>query len=609
MAENKSMNATPGLDSFYRQPNNLVDLFENSVARLADRNLFGTKNKATNQYEWATYGAVAERVNNLRGALNTLGLSKGEKVGVIVGNSTEWFICAAATHGLGAVFVPMYEKELQKVWQYIIEDAGIKYLFVSNSKIFDTIKSFQKDIPTLKDVFILYGDGENSLAALEKTGRDNPVASYKPQWPETAFIIYTSGTTGDPKGVLLHHGNISHCAFTSREDFDVTEEWTGMNILPWAHSFGLSCDLYCYLLGGGSLGFAESADKLIVNFSEIKPNGMSAVPRVFNIIYDKIQQGVAADPVKKQFFDAACAEAIKNRGLAEKTKEFNDYDALVFSQIRNLFGGNLREVVTGGASMKPEIAMFFSDVGITTYDGYGLSETSPVITSNSPRQGNKFGTVGKPVRDMHVVIDKSRVEKDSKDGEIVVYGPHVMQGYHNKPAITKEAMMPDTWNGFPGVRTGDRGWLDEDGFLHITGRFKDEYKLENGKYVHPESIEGEIKIIPYVANTIIYGEGRLYNVALIVPDFEVLKVDPQSSAWAQGKPEEVIAKKECVDFLSQRISEHLRKSFGGYEIPQKFLIIAEDFSVENGMLTQTLKVVRRNIMKKYGERLLALYKE
>ncbi len=607
MADDKSKNASTNLNSQYTKPDNLVDLFENSAVRHADRNLFGTKNKTTNQYEWVTYGEVAVRVNNLRGALNKLGFSKGEKVGVIVGNSVEWFVCAAATHGLGGVFVPMYEKELQKVWQYIIGDASIKYLFVSNQKIYETVKNFQKDIPTLKDIFILYGEGDKTLSALEKMGSENAISSYKPNWSETACIIYTSGTTGDPKGVLLHHGNMSHCGQTSREDFDVTENWIGMNILPWAHSFGLTCDLYCYIVGGGSLGFAESADKLIINLSEIKPTGMSAVPRVFDIIYDKIQQGVAADPVKKQFFDAACAEAVKNRGLTEKTKEFNDYDALVFSQIRAIFGGNIAKVVTGGAAMKADIAMFFSDAGITTYNGYGLSETSPVITANSPRQGNKFGTVGKPVRDMHVVIDKSRVEKDSKDGEIIAYGAHVMQGYHNKPAITKEVMMPDTWNGYPGVRTGDRGWIDEEGYLHITGRFKDEYKLENGKYVHPESIEGEIKLVPYVSNALVYGDGRLYNVALVVPDFEVLKTNPKTSIWAQGSAAEVITNKECMDFISQVITEHLRKTFGGYEIPQKFLFVAEDFSVDNGMLTQTLKLIRRNVMKKYGEQLMALY--
>jgi long-chain acyl-CoA synthetase len=600
---------SPNLDAFYTKPNNLVDLFENSLAKFASRNLFGVKNKETNQYEWVTYGAVAERVNNLRGALKKLGLSKGEKVGVIVSNSVEWFVCANATHGLGGVFVPMYEKELQKTWLYIIKDAAIKYLFVRDQRIYDIIKNFQKDLPDLKEIFILYGEEENSLAALEKMGKANPIPSYKPHWSETAFIIYTSGTTGDPKGVLLHHGNMTHNARECHATFDVGEEEIGLGILPWAHSFGLTADLHAFILGGWQLGFAESADKLLINFSEIKPTHMSAVPRVFNIIYDKIQQGVAADPTKKQFFDAACAEAIKNRGLKEKTKEFQGYDALVFSQIRNIFGGRLKQVVTGGALMKPEIAMFFSDVGVPTYDGYGLSETTPVITNNSPTRGNKYGTVGKAFKDTKVVIDKSRVGEDSMDGEIVVYGAQVMQGYHNKPEATKDAMMPDTWNGFPGIRTGDRGWLDEDGYLHITGRFKDEYKLENGKYVHPESIENDIKLLRYVANVIIYGEGRLYNVALVVPDFETLKTDSRTSAWAKGTPEETIANKECTDFISQQITEHLRKTFGGYEIPQMFLYIAEDFSVNNGMLTQTMKLVRRNVMKKYGEQLKALYND
>jgi long-chain acyl-CoA synthetase len=603
----KEKEVAANLDAYYTKPNNLVDWFEESAKKFASRNLFGTKNKAINQYEWVTFAQVAERVNNLRGALNKLGFKKGEKVGVIVGNSVEWFVCANATHGLGGVFVPMYEKELQKVWQYIIKDSAIKFLFVSNQKIYDAVKSLQKDIPTLKEIFILYGEGENTLSALEKTGKENPVPSYKPHWSETAFIIYTSGTTGDPKGVLLHHGNMTYDAQECKDTFDVGEEETGLCILPWAHSFGLSADLHVFIRAGWQLGFAESADKLMINFSEVKPTHMNAVPRVFNIVYDKIQQGVAADPAKKQFFDAACAEAIKNRGLAEKTKEFKDYDVLVFSQIRNIFGGRLKQVVTGGALMKPEIAMFFSDVGVPTYDGYGLSETSPVISNNGPKRGNKYGTVGKVFRDTKVVIDKSRVGEDSPDGEIVVYGPQVMQGYHNKPEATKEVMMPDTWNGLPGIRTGDRGWLDEDGYLHITGRFKDEYKLENGKYVHPESIENEMKLLRYVSNVIVYGEGRMFNVALVVPDFEALKADSHTTAWAQGKPEETLANKECTDFLSKQITEQLRKSFGGYEIPQKFLYVTEDFSVDNGMLTQTLKLKRRIVMDKYGERLRALY--
>ncbi|HNZ64688.1 MAG TPA: AMP-binding protein [Smithella sp.] len=607
MVKEKANSVAANLESYYTQPNNLVDLFENSAAKFASRNLFGTKNKETNQYEWVTFAQVAERVNNLRGALKKIGFEKGEKIGVIVGNSVEWFVCANATHGLGGIFVPMYEKELQKVWQYIIKDSAIKYLFVSNQKIYEVVKGFQKDISTLKGVFLLYGAGENSLAELERMGKVNPVASYKPHWSETAVIIYTSGTTGDPKGVLLSHGNLTHNAMESHWTFDVGEEEVGLSILPWAHSFGLTTDLHVFVYAGWQLGLAESADKLLVNFSEIKPTHMNAVPRVFNIIYDKIQQSVSADPEKKKIFDAAVAEAVKNRDLKEKTEEFKFYDAVAFSTVRNIFGGRLKQVVIGGALMKPEIAMFFSDVGVVPYVGYGLSETSPVLTNNSPKRGNKFGTIGKPYKDTKVVIDKSRVGEDSPDGEIVVYGAQVMQGYHNKPETTQEVMMPDTWNGFPGVRTGDRGWIDEDGYLNITGRFKDEYKLENGKYVHPESIENEIKLLRYVSNVIVYGEGRTFNVALVVPDFEAVKTDSQTSRWAQGTPEEIIANKECTDFISKQITDHLRKSFGGYEIPQKFLYITEDFSVDNGMLTQTLKLKRRNVMEKYGERLRALY--
>jgi len=604
---NVSENQLAALERYYPAPNNLVDLFEQSAQRWGGNNLFGTKPPDAQAYVWVTYQQVAERINNLRGGLAQIGLAKGEKVGVIVGNCVEWFICENAVHGLGGVFVPMYEKELQKTWQYIITDAAIKYLFVRDKRIYDIVKGFQKSIPSLQEVFIIYGEGGNTMAALEEEGRRNPVPSYKPHWSQTANIIYTSGTTGDPKGVMLHHGSMAHNAQTAVEEFILTEEERVVAILPWAHSFGLAADLHAYIHCGGSMAFAQSVDLLLTNFQEVKPTGLSAVPRIFNKIYDNIQMGVAADPLKKQFFDAACAEAVKNRDLAEKTKEFKDLDALVFSKIRDIFGGQLKKVVTGGALMKPEIALFFRDIGMPTYDCYGLSETGPAITENSPKSGNKYGTVGKPVRDMHVVIDKSRVGQDSPDGEIVVYGAHVMQGYHNKPETTKEVMMPDTWNGLPGFRTGDRGWIDEDGFLHITGRFKDEYKLSNGKYVHPEAIENDIKLIRYVANVIVYGEGKQYNVALVVPDFQALKVDPATSAWAQGTPEETLKKKELAEFLSQEITTHLRKSFGGYEVPQKYLFIAEDFTVDNGMLTQTMKLIRRNVMKKYGDVLQTMY--
>jgi long-chain acyl-CoA synthetase len=595
------------MNDVYKSPNNLVDLFEMSVAKWPNKRLFGVKNPDSGQYEWQNRTQVAERVNNLRAALKKLGLAKGESVGVIIDNSVEWFICQQATHGLGAAFVPMYQKELKKIWQYIITDGAVKYLFVRDQSIYDQVKEFKDEISTLKDIFIIYGDGEKSMKALEETGRKDTVPSVKPHWNDLACIIYTSGTTGDPKGVMLSHGNLTLSTTSGVESFNLDETMHVVAILPWAHVFGMTCDLFTYIHCGGGVAFAESLLKLIQNFQEVKPTGLSVVPKICSTIYDNVMMGVAADPVKKQFFDAAVAEAVKNRDLPEKTKEFKDYDALVFSQVRNIFGGSLRFFVTGGALLKRDIALFFKDIGQPTYDGYGMTETASGITNNSPTRGNKLGTVGKPMKYHNVVIDKSRVGEDSKDGEVVVYGPQVMLGYRNKPQATAEIMMPDKWNGFSGLRTGDRGWFDEDGFLHITGRFKDEYKLANGKYVHPEGIENEIKLLRYILHAMLYGDGRDYNVAMIVPNFDVLKADPNISPLLKATLAESLADQAVQDYLSKDITAHLRKTYGSYEVPQKFLFVAEDLTLENGMVTQTMKVKRNNVMKKYGEQLQALY--
>jgi long-chain acyl-CoA synthetase len=602
------MTTDVSMKTVYAGTNNLVDLFEQSVAKWPDKRLFGVKNPDAGQYEWLSRTQVAERVNNLRAALKKLGLAKGESVGVIIDNSVEWFICQQATHGLGAAFVPMYQKELKKIWQYIITDSAVKYLFVRDQSIYDQIKEFKDEIPTLKDIFIIYGDGENSMKALEEMGKKNPVPSIKPHWNDLACIIYTSGTTGDPKGVMLSHGNLTLSTTSGVESFKLDETMHVVAILPWAHVFGMTCDLFTYIHCGGGIAFAESLQKLTQNFQEVKPTGLSVVPKICSTIYDMVMQGVAADPVKKQFFDAAVAEAIKNRDLPEKTKEFKDYDALVFSQVRNIFGGNLEFFVTGGALLKKDIALFFKDIGQPTYDGYGMTETASGITNNSPTRGNKLSTVGKSMKYHNVVIDKSRVGVDSKDGEVVVYGPQVMLGYRNKPEATAEIMMPDKWNGFAGLRTGDRGWFDEDGFLHITGRFKDEYKLANGKYVHPEGIENEIKLLRYIVHAMLYGDGRDYNVAMIVPNFDALKADPNIKPLLSATLEESLKEKAVQDYLSKDITAHLRKTFGSYEVPQKFLFVADDLTLENEMVTQTMKIKRANVMKKYGKPLQDLYK-
>jgi long-chain acyl-CoA synthetase len=210
---------------------------------------------------------------------------------------------------------------------------------------------------------------------------------------------------------------------------------------------------------------------------------------------------------------------------------------------------------------------------------------------------------------MHVKIDKSVADDNSDDGEIIVYGAHVMMGYHNKPDQTAAIMMNDNWNGFPGIRTGDQGRLTADGFLYITGRFKDEYKLSNGKYIHPESIETDIKLLHNITNAFVWGEGKAYNIAVIVPDFATMKKDDRIAKWAQGSPQEVVKNKNIQEFLSEEIKRHLKKSYGGYEIPQKFIFTSEDFTLENGLVTQTMKLKRKEAMKTYLKEIEKLYQD
>lgn len=599
------------LDKFYKHPRNLVDLFEDTAAKWSDRNAIGTKNPATKQYEWISYKHLAERINNARGGLHQLGVTKGDAVGIIIGNAVEWYVLENASHGLGAMFVPMYEKELMKTWQYIIRDSGLKYLFVKDEILFEKIKHFKDEIESLKEIFIIYGQGKNSLKALEEVGKNHPVQSYKPHWSEPAELIYTSGTTGDPKGVLLSHGNLSACSQSGYHIFpDLNETSVSLAILPWAHSYGLSAELHNFMQFGGAIALMESVDTLAEDFIKVRPTYLIAVPKVFNRIYDGIQAKMHEQGgFKKMLFDMTCAEATKCRGRAHKSLKLKILDKMVFSKIRERFGGRLTGVLTASAVMNPGIAMFFADLGIPTYDAYGLTETSPAITMNSPLMGNKYGSVGKCVENMHVKIDRFVADNESDDGEIIVYGAHVMMGYHNKPEQTAQIMMKDTWNGFPGIRTGDQGRFDNEGFLYITGRFKDEYKLSNGKYIHPESIETDIKLVHNIANAFIWGDGKAYNVAVIVPDFATMKKDERVAKWAQGSPAEVVKNKNIQDFLSEEIKRHLKKSYGGYEIPQKFIFTSEDFTLENGLVTQTMKLKRKEVLKTYSTEIEQLHQE
>ena len=591
------------------KPDNLVEFLERSVAKYPDHPLFGTKN-VSGTYDWVTYREVGRRVDNLRGGLARQGIGKGDAVGLIANNRVEWAVAAFAAYGLGARFIPMYESELLHVWEYIITDSAVKVLLVSKQDIYDKIKNFTGKIPTLQKIFVIDATGPGTMTELESVGQENPMPSLHPNPDDIAVLIYTSGTTGDPKGVLLSHGNFTSNSHAGRKFYpELNANSRTLSILPWAHSFGQTAELYTMIQLGGSIGFMEKPTTIVSDMAQVRPTFLIAVPRVFNKIYDTLWSKMnEMGGFKKSLFVMGVESAKKRRELAKQGQsdfmtnlKFRIADQLVFHKIRDMFGGRMLGSMTGSAAMNKEISLFFFDMGIPLYDCYGMTETSPAITMNGS-VAFKFGTVGRPIEKVKVVIDRSVVEEGAEDGEIICYGPNVMKGYHNKPEQTKEVMTTDG-----GVRTGDRGRLDEDGYLYITGRIKEQFKVENGKFVFPASLEEDICLVPAVQNAVIYGDNRPYTICLIVPDFFVL----EKYAEKHNLPADIktlIQRKDVQDMMANEITSSLKGKYGSYEIPKKFLFVTEIFTLENGMLTQTMKLKRRVVLTKYMDQIEALYK-
>ncbi len=591
------------------KPDNLVEHFEISTDKFKNNKLFGTKNKQTKEYEWVTYGDVKERVDNFRGGLASIGIKKDDTTAIIANNRTEWAVAAFATYGLGARFVPMYENEISKIWKYITEDAGVKYLLVSTKEIYEQIKHFKDEIASLEHIYIIEDNSELSMQSLEKIGKENPIKSVYPDVNDIAALIYTSGTTGDPKGVLLTHGNfVSNARAGYRRYSKIFNETSrSLSILPWAHSYGQTAEVYNWFFLGGSIGFMESVETMAEDLLKVQPTFLIAVPRVFNKIYDGIHAKMNEEGgIKKRLFDMSVKAAKEFRekngkvGFGTKLK-LNIGKKLVFSKIHDKFGGKLKYSITASAKMNNEISFFFADIGLPVYDCYGLSETSPAVTMSSPEL-NKPGSVGSPVEFVEVRIDKSMMNEGSDEGEIQVKGPNIMVGYHNKPEATKQVFTEDGW-----FRTGDVGKIDEDGYVYITGRIKEQYKLENGKYVFPAALEEDIRLLPYIENAMIYGDGKPYNVCIIVPNCEILKKTAEILKL-KTEVETLINLPLVQEFMSIEIRKSLKDAYGSYEIPKKFLFINENFTIENGMLTQTLKLKRRVVIEKYKKQIEELYK-
>ena len=592
------------------KPDNLIELFESSTEKFANNRLFGTKNKQSGTFDWITYGDVRKRVNNFRSGLAHLNIQKGDAVGIISSNRVEWAVAAFATYGLGARFVPMYESENYRTWEYIIKDAAVKFLLVSTPAIYDQIKQLKDKTPTLENIYIIDATGEQSMNHLESIGEKNLVPSEIPAASDIASLIYTSGTTSEPKGVLLTHGNFTSNARAGYRRYinQLDQNSVSLSILPWAHSYGQTAELYNWFFFGGSIGFMQSMETLADDFVKVKPTFLIAVPRVFNKIYAGIHQKMEEEGgFKLKLFNSSLKAARKYRlkegkvGLGTKLMYLIG-SKLVFSKIKERFGGKLLGSITGSAQMNEEVTSFFADIGISVYNCYGLSETSPAITMNSPEL-NRQGSVGSALEFIKIRIDRTVVDDLSDDGEIQVMGPNLMVGYHNKPEVTKEVFTEDGW-----LRTGDRGKLDADGFLYITGRLKEQFKLENGKYVFPSAIEEDIVLLPYIETAMIYGDGKPFNICIVVPDHAILRKTAELLN-IKTAVEKLIHLPQVQEFVGIEIRKSLKEKYGGYEIPKKFIFSDEPFTVENGFLTQTLKLKRRLVMEKFKNQIEVLYQE
>lgn len=584
----------------------LVDIYEQALRSFADRPLFGTK--VGDAWQWITYGEFGRQVADMRGGLVELGVVRGDRVSIIANNRVEWAAVAGATYMLGATVVPMYETQLDKDWSYILDDSAAKVLFVANDDIARRVAAFPHQ--WLEHIVVIDApDGYQGLtyAQVLATGAEHPASVREVDRDDLADIIYTSGTTGNPKGVLLTHANLADNVSAEMMVVPVDPDDRTLSFLPWAHSFGQTLELHGVLAVGGSMGIAESPAKIADNMMEVRPTLLIAVPRIFNRVYDGVHALMAEEGgIKKMLFDAAVSNEYRRMDLAERGRtnmlvelRHRFFDSVVFSKVRERFGGRLRLAASGSAALSPEVNRFVDALGIVVLQGYGLSETSPLATVN-PIDNRKIGSVGPAVPGVRISLDHVATA-DPNDGEIIIHGHCVMRGYHNLPDENEAVFTEDG-----GLRTGDIGHLDEDGYLYITGRVKEQYKLETGKYVVPAPIEEQIRLSPFISNVMVYGMNHPYNVALIVPDFIALE------KWAgeHGIPTDdraSLMNDPRVRDLFDKEVESTSKGIKSYEQIRGFVLVKDDFTQENGILSQTLKVKRREVMQRWGEDLESLY--
>jgi long-chain acyl-CoA synthetase len=598
----------------------LVELLAQTVQRHGDRELFGTKKDG--RWTWTTYSEFGSMVERFRAGLSSLGVQRGDNVAIIANNRVEWAVAAYACYGLGAAFVPMYEAQHPKEWEFIVRDCEAKVLLVADEVILGKARAFAATVPSLRSIVVIDGrtnggghdarDGVSSYESLLRTGTSVP--SIEPDPGDVAGLIYTSGTTGNPKGVILTHANIASNVSAVSEIFPMELADRSLSFLPWAHVFGQSAELHILLSTGAAMALCEGVDRILDNLAEVKPTLLFSVPRIFNKIYTAVQQQIAAQPKPMQWlvheaFKVAAKERAGERLKVRELALLSAVDRLVFAKVRARFGGHLKYAFSGGAALSIEVAEFIDSLGIKVYEGYGLTETSPVATANSPG-ARKVGSVGRPIPGVRVEIDpatgENRPSPDGKstrfEGEVIIYGHNVMKGYLKRPEENAAVFTSDG-----GFRTGDMGYIDPQGFLFLTGRIKEQYKLENGKYVVPTPIEEALKLSPYVVNAMVYGDNRPYNVALVVADIPAVRRWAEAEHTRLPSDEEGILKDERVRSLFKGEIEKFGAAFKGFESIRDFALITTDFTTDNGMLTPSLKLKRRKVIETYGSLFEQMY--
>jgi long-chain acyl-CoA synthetase len=561
-------------------------------------------------WEPTSSGEFLRRIAGLSNALEQLGVKPGDRVGLFTPNRPEWHIADFAILGLSAADVPIYFNESPDRIAYILNHSGAEVVFVAGEMQARRLLECRGKLRSVKHIICAaasaeFGDEILRYETLVAATGDAAIAEYRLRatrvTPDTlATIIYTSGTTGDPKGVMLTHNNLSSNEQASSEPFHMTPADTAVSFLPLSHVYERVI-AYSYLFRGVHVAYVEQMDNLPQALLEIHPTISAAVPRVFEKTFANImQKGQANTGMKRRLFDWAvrvARDSVRWKAFGESAPlglriRWRIADRVVFSKIRYGVGGRMRAFISGGGPLSRELAEFFWSVGVPAYQGYGLTEASPVICANCPG-ANKVGTVGRPIADVTVRV--------AEDGEIFAHGPCVMKGYYLKPEETAGVISADGW-----LATGDIGRLDEDGYLSVTDRKKDLFKTAAAKYVAPQPIENLLKARPLILNAVLIGDGRKFISALIVPNFANVETAARREGRAFASREQLVADSWVHELIGGEVAQ-VNAKLAQYETIKRFALLDHDFTFDGGQLTYTLKLKRRVVDERYAKQIEGLY--